>query len=103
MIAGVLGTAGLAGCGHPGEGGTALALADPRWDGPQRIIVTVECAQDVVAQVEPGAGTEGLPLVTIDGRPKVGRCRPEVALDIPAGTTRVEDAATGTVIDLPAR
>ncbi len=33
----------------------------------------------------------------------VGRCRPTVVVDLPPGTTRIEDAATGTVVDLPTR
>ncbi len=95
--------AAMTGCGRPDEGGTALALEDPTWAGTQRVVGSVECADDVQVRVEPGTGTEGLTLVTATGRPKVGRCRVAAVIDLPPGTTRIEDAATGTVIDLPAR
>lgn len=101
VVAGIAGL--LGGCGRPDEASTALALEDPTWAGPERVIGFVECAEDVRVRVEPGAGVEGLPLVTVSGRPKLGRCRPAVVVDVPAGTTRLEDAASGTVVDLPAR
>lgn len=98
VVAGVLG-----GCGRPDEAGTALAITDPDWSATGRFVGRVECADHVAVRVEPGAGVEGVPLVTATGRPKLGRCRPTVVVDLPTGTTRIEDAATGTVVDLPTR
>ena len=61
-----------------------------------------ECAEVSKASVEADAGVDGIPLVTVWGHPQVGRCRTEVVVTVPAGTTRIEDAATGMVVDLPA-
>lgn len=93
---------GLGACGRPDESGTAPAITDPAWAADGRLVGHVECADRIEVSVEAGAGVEGVPLVTATGRPKLGRCRPTVTVDVPAGTTRIEDAATGTVVDLPA-
>ncbi|MEO6989285.1 MAG: hypothetical protein ABI239_11635 [Aquihabitans sp.] len=96
----------LFGCG-PSEDPTALAVEHPQWvaaaseDGPSLRFDT-ECADVSKATVEAAGGVEGIPLVTVWGRPRMGRCRTEVVVTVPAGTARIEDAATGMVVDLPA-
>jgi len=92
----------LGGCSRAHER-TALVATSPRWLGVDRIEVEVECAARVEASVRPGAGHDGLPLVTVWGEPRAGRCRVPVALDLPAGTERIDDAASGMVVDLPPR
>ena len=96
----------MVGCG-PSDDLTALAVDHPRWiavgpgeQGSSLRLVT-ECADVVEVSVEPEAGVEGLPLVTVWGHPRLGRCRPEVVVTVPAGTTRFEDGTTGMVVDLP--
>ncbi|MBX3283747.1 MAG: hypothetical protein R2746_06605 [Acidimicrobiales bacterium] len=84
----------LASCG-PDEAGTALAIRSTRWDRAGRLVATTECADAVRAEV---VGDD----VRITGTPKVGRCRPQVVLEVPPGTRSVTDAATGMVVDLPA-
>jgi hypothetical protein len=93
---------GLAGCGAD-EDRTALAVRSARWTEQGELVVIVECAKVTEREVRPGAGVEGLPLVTLWDRPRVGGCRTEVTLPVPTGTTRIEDAATGKVVDLPQR
>ncbi len=96
----------LVGCG-PSEERTALAIEHPRWvtvgsgaEGSMLRFVT-ECADVAEVSMEPDAGVDGLPRVTVWGRPQVGRCQPEVVVKVPAGTTRLEDGTTGMVVDLP--
>lgn len=96
------GIIGLTGCGAD-EDRTALAVRSTRWNERGELAVTVECAEVAGREVRPGAGVEGLPLVTLWGRPKIGRCRTEVTLPLPDGTSRIDDAATGKVVDLPPR
>lgn len=81
-------------------GPTHLAIESPRRIDPDTVEVMVECAERVEATVEPGAGVHGLPLVTITGEPRTGRCRVPVRLDLPAAVTAVEDSTTGMVVDL---
>lgn len=96
----------LAGCG-PSEDHTALAVDHLEWTAPPAgengpwLRLDTECAEVSEASVEPGAGVDGVPLVTVWGRPRVGRCRTELVVPVPSGTTRIEDAATGRVVDLP--
>lgn len=98
---------GLAGCGRDEER-TALAVHSPRWtldaarSADPSLLLETECAEVFEVTVEAGAGVEGVPLVTVWGRPTLGRCLTEVVIEVPEGTTRVEDAATGTVVDVPA-
>ncbi|CAN5514647.1 hypothetical protein BH10ACT1_BH10ACT1_32500 [soil metagenome] len=92
----------LAGCGRD-EGRTALAVRSTRWVSPTELAVTVECAELGTLDLEPGAGIDGLPLLTVWGDPQVGRCAPRIVVPIPAGVTRIDDAATGMVVDLPPR
>ncbi len=91
-----------AGCGAD-EGRTALAVRSARWSERGDLVLTVECAELDTVDVEPGAGVDDLPLVTIWGRPKFGRCAPSVAVALPSGTTSIDDAATALVVDLPPR
>lgn len=103
----VLGLLLVVGCGASEER-IALAVEHPQWitvaNGPQgaSLRFDTECADVAEISVEPGAGVDGVPLVTVWGRPRTGRCRPEVVVTVPPGTTRVEDATTGMVVDLPA-
>lgn len=90
----------LTACGAR-EDRTALAIRSTRWNAAGDLTVTVECAEIASTDVRPGAGVDGLALITIWGRPKVGRCHPEIAFALPAETTRIDDAATGMVVDLP--
>lgn len=105
LMAGVL---LLVGCG-PSRNLTALAIDHPRWvtvelgvEGSVLHFVT-ECADVAEVSVEPGAGVDGLPRVTVWGHPQNGRCHPEVVVTVPTGTTRLEDGTTGMVVDLPPR
>lgn len=109
MVVAAVVAAGLmlvVGCGPP-EDTTALAVEHPQWvagpgvEGPS-LSVDTECADISTSTVEIDAGVDGVPLVTVWGHPRVGRCRIEVVVTVPEGTTRIEDAATGMVIDLPA-
>ena len=96
----------MIGCG-PADDRTALAVDHPRWvtvgsgDEGSSLRFVTECADVDEVLVEPEAGVDGLPLVTVWGHPRVGRCRPEVEVTVPAGTTRLEDGTTGMVVDLP--
>lgn len=86
-------------CTPPGT--NHLELRSPiRLDG-RTVEVNVECADAVTAEVENGAGIDGIPLVTVTGDPTFGRCRVPVRLDLPEGTVAIEDAATGMVLELP--
>lgn len=103
----VVGLLVVGGCG-PSEERIALAVENPQWvtvadgsEGPSLRFDT-ECADVAEISLEPGAGVDGVPLVTVWGRPRTGRCRTEVTVTVPPGTTRVEDATTGMVVDLPA-
>ncbi|MCB0978016.1 MAG: hypothetical protein KDB02_11220 [Acidimicrobiales bacterium] len=91
-----------AGCGTD-VGRTALVPHHPRWVSPSTVRVTVECSDHVRVTVEPGSGVDLLPLVTIWGDPNRNRCQTQVDLEVPPGTTRIDDAASGRVIDLPPR
>ncbi|QXC62799.1 hypothetical protein KSP35_08475 [Aquihabitans sp. G128] len=93
---------GLAGCGAH-EGRTALAVRSTRWVGPDELAVTVECAEVSSADVEPGKGVDGLPLLTVWGEPSMGRCASQLVIPVPPGVDRIDDAATGMVVDLPPR
>ncbi|HEX2578553.1 MAG TPA: hypothetical protein VHK88_19575 [Aquihabitans sp.] len=98
LLTGVLGAAG---CGADGRR-TALAVQEARWTATGEVVVTFECSEALEVAVEPGRGTEGVPLVTAWGEPQVGRCARQAVLAVPPGTTRLDDAATGMVVDLPA-
>lgn len=96
----------MVGCG-PSEDGTALAVEHPQWIADtsggegSALRFDTECADVSKAIVETGGGVDGMPLVTVWGRPRLGRCQTEVVVTVPVGTTRIEDAATGMVVDLP--
>ena len=87
----------------PSDGRTALAAREPRWRTPGVLVVEVECADDVDARVDPRRGVHGTPLVTIWGTPNRDGCWTEVDLWLLPGTIAVEDAATGTLLELPPR
>ena len=106
VLAVIVGGVLLVGCG-PSEARTALAIEHPSWvtvgsdaEGSTLRFVT-ECADVVEVSVQPDVGVDGLPRVTVWGHPRIGRCRPEVVVVVPAGTTRLEDGTTGMVVDLP--
>ena len=92
----------LAGCGAD-DGRTALAVRSTRWSGPTGLAITVECAHLDSYTFEPGAGIDGLPLLTAWVEPELGRCTTRIVVPVPAGVTRIDDAATGMVVDLPPR
>lgn len=92
----------VSGCGAK-AGRTALVANEPQRLGNGQVQVMVECASSVEATVRAGAGVEALPLVTIWGRPRAGRCQIPVRLDLPPETTRFDDAASGMVINIPGR
>ena len=101
----VLGVAVLAalvavGCA-PSDGRTALAARHPRWTAPDRLVVEVECADDVTVTGGPAAGANGVPLVTIWGEPNRDGCWTDVSFTLPPGTPSFEDAATGTQLAIP--
>jgi hypothetical protein len=103
LAAGLLVFTGVVvGCGAE-QPRTALVATEPRWVDASRVEVRVECATEVTSTVQPGAGVDGLPLVTVWGHPKAGRCTVPVTLDLPPGTARIDDAASGMVVDLPPR
>lgn len=93
---------GLAGCGAD-EGRTALAVESASWNDADALVLELECAELDEVDLEPGAGVDGLPLLTAWGEPKLGRCTTTVIVEVPPGTTRIDDAATGMVVDLPPR
>jgi hypothetical protein len=99
---GALAVGGLAGCGAD-EGRTALAIRSTAWNGRGELVVTLECAEDHEVDVAPTAGVDGIPLVTAWGQPALGRCATRFVVPVAPGVDRVEDAATGMVVDLPPR
>jgi hypothetical protein len=100
VVAILVGAFALAGCGSE-VGRTALVPRNPRWISPTTLQVDVECADRLTVKVAIGAGTEQLPLVTIWGEPNREGCWTPVVLTLPPGTERLDDAASGTVVDLP--
>ncbi len=93
---------GLTACGA-GPERTALAITETTWTPDGRLVLGFECAELDSVDVEPGEGIDGLPLITAWGRPTVGRCTTEVTIPVPEGTTRIDDATTGQIVDLPPR
>jgi hypothetical protein len=75
----------------------ALAIADTEWADPTHLFVFTECAELTHVAVD---RTGALPTVAVWGRPKVGRCREWALVKVPAGTTKLTDAATSQVVDL---
>src|SRR5699024_3226744 len=80
---------------------TALAASSPVWIDTTVIELGTECSEDLDVDVEPEGGVDGVPLVTIWGRPQFGRCRSAVQVDLPDGTTAFEDGTTGMIVELP--
>lgn len=76
----------------------ALVAESPRRLDVDTIQVEVECADDVEVEIDPAGGEAGVPLVTIRGRPRAGRCRIPVRIPVPAEATVFEDAASGMVV-----
>lgn len=99
-LAVALGAIGLVGCA-PDVGRTALVPRNPRWASPTTLQVDVECADHLSVSVVVGGGIEQLPLVTVWGEPNRDGCWTPVVLTLPPDTGRIDDAASGTVIDLP--
>lgn len=93
----------LAGCGAIDPPRTALAVRSARWVGPEAVALTLECAELESAEVDPTAGVDGIPLVTAWGAPRLGRCDTQLVVPVPPTATRIDDAATGMVVDLPPR
>ena len=89
-----------AGCGG-GERDVTLAISEVRWQDPQTVVITTECAGEVRVEVGTDAGGSNSPQLSVFGDPKLGRCTPEVAVAVPEGTTKIVDAATSQVIELP--
>ncbi|MCB1040366.1 MAG: hypothetical protein R2701_08085 [Acidimicrobiales bacterium] len=89
----------VASCGAD-QGRTSLAIEEiSAVDGAVR--ATVECATAVTAEVRPDPAGSGLLEVSLWGDPKVGRCHPEVPLlEVPSGTEKVVDGATGQVVEV---
>lgn len=102
VAAAVVGMAGLTGCGAD-EGRTALAIESTSWNEQGELVLELECADTSEVEVTPGAGVDGLPLVTAWGEPALGRCRTTVVVPVGPDVTRIDDAATGMVVDLPPR
>lgn len=103
LVAAALLAAGglLAGCGGDEER-VALAIEEVRWTDDGRLELETECAElDGV----PWVTTEGdaPPTVTIWGAPKVGTCATTVEIEVAPGVTKLVDAATSQVVDLPPR
>lgn len=93
---------GLGGCGtRPTE--TALAIRSTRWSSDGHLVVSTECAADVRATVGVDHGGSDLAQVTVWGNPRVGRCQPEVEVELPgrARPAKIVDGTTSMVIDLP--
>lgn len=78
-----------------------MAIDSIAWSGPNALVLTTECATDVSATVGIDAGGSEVPQISVTGDPQVGRCSPTATVTVPAGTTKVIDAATSQVIDLP--
>lgn len=90
--------AALAGCGG-GEERASLAIdrAERRGDV---VVLTTECADDVEVEARPDPAGSGLVQVSLWGAPVVGRCAPEVEVEVPAEQAKLVDAATGQVVDI---
>lgn len=90
-------SAALVACTGPAEPHALVADSPHRIDA-ETVEVEVECADDVEARVDLDAGEARVPLVTIRGRPRAGRCRIPIRLPLPADATVFEDAASGMVV-----
>lgn len=93
---------GLSGCGtRPTE--TALAIRSTRWSSDGHLVVSTECADQVRASVGIDHGGSDLAEVTVWGNPRVGRCQPEVEVELPGRDrpAKIVDGTTSMVIDLP--
>jgi hypothetical protein len=91
----------LTGCGG-GEERVALAIDEVEWVDATQLVVRTECAEIDEATFLPATG-DAPATMTIWGAPKLGTCQPQVVVPVAAGTTKVVDAATSQVVDLPPR
>lgn len=89
----------ISACTSPGR--NVLTVGSPVRLDARTVRVSVECADAVTTEIEVGAGVDGVPRVTVSGEPSFGRCRVPVELELPAGTSAIEDAATGMLLELP--
>ena len=95
-VALVLAAGSLTGCGlHQGR--TALAIQSATRLTGGVVVYRVECATDVAVSFSRDHGGSDLGEVTITGRPKVGRCHPEVGDPEQCCNTFV-DGATSQVV-----
>ena len=100
-LAAIAGTGALAGCGG-GEEHVALAIADTSWNTRGELVVSTECADITEAEFVPSADG-GPATMTIWGDPKLGTCSPTIVVPVAPETTKVVDAASSEVVDLPPR
>jgi hypothetical protein len=92
-----LGIAWIDDGGGADAGPAALAIADTEWADPTHVFVYTECATPSHVEVDRSGE---IPTVAVWGEPRVGRCREWVLVKVPAGTTKLTDAATSQVVDL---
>ena len=99
LAAVVLSPLGAAACGG-GEERVALAIDSVAWRDDGRLEVRTECAE-LVEEPTVALGDDGVPVITLWGAPQVGTCTTTAVVEVPPGTTKVVDATTSQVVDLP--
>lgn len=99
-MVGIVAASVLAGCGGD-DGRTALAIDRAEVvDGG--IVLLGECADRLEADVSPDPGGSGLTQVTLWGRPRIGRCRARLQVDLVSAPDKIVDGATSMVISVQA-
>jgi hypothetical protein len=88
----------VAGCGA-NEERVALSIVDTEWADDSHLVIYTECAELDDVEID---RTGELVEVSLWGAPKFGRCRDRMVLSVEPGTTKITDAATSQVVDLPA-
>lgn len=96
-LAVALGPAALTGCGTQ-QGRTALAITSARRTAG-RVVLRVECADQLTVERGRDASGSDLVQVTVWGRPRVGRCRPALVLRGLPGDAFV-DGTTSQVVHI---
>lgn len=94
--------AALVGCGAD-QGRTALAVEHTRWSPDGTLVVQTECSEELEAHGATVARQPTIYEVTIWGKPRVGRCHPEMRLSVGTRVTKLRDAAGNQLVELPPR
>lgn len=91
----------LVACGGD-EDRVALAIERTRWVDATTLELGTECA-DLEGGVWVTSRGEEPPEVTVWGSPRVGTCTATTEIQLVPGVTKIVDAATSQVVDLPPR